>query len=122
MIGDITRLPLATGFAQLVWCHHVLDLVPDDRLALRELQRVLDSEEGELIVSVAEGPEPVTTEFGFANAVMSGIRRSYGADFIERLAGAGLAATRVETGLTASDRLRYALVDEPFYVCRKKES
>lgn len=122
VIGNIMKLPLATGFARIVWCHHVLDLVPDDREALKELTRVLDPEQGELIVSVSEGPEPATTEFGFANAVMSGIRRSYGADFIERLAGAGLTATRVDTGLTPADRLRYGLVDEPFYLCRKKES
>lgn len=121
VIADIMQLPFAAEVAQLVWCHHVLDQVPDDAGALRELRRVLDPKLGELIVSVGENASRATREFGASNKAFSGNRRAYGVDFGERLAAAGFVATRVDAGFTDAEKRRYGLTDEPFYICRRQE-
>jgi len=119
VIGDIMQLPFAAESASLVWCHHVLDQVQDDRLALAELRRVLKSATGDLIVSVGESAEPQTREFGFSDKALSGNRRAYGADFAGRLRAAGFSVQVVNSGLTEADKRQYAVDDERFYVCRK---
>jgi len=121
VIGDIMCLPLASRFAELVWCHHVLDQVQDDGVALQELHRVL-SGTGDLIISVSETALRRTQEFGFADKALSGNRRAYGGDFPGRLTSAGFRVERVDFQLSDSDSRRYAIHDEPFYVCRRDSS
>ena len=119
IIGDMMQLPFAAEFAGLIWCHHVLDQVPDDRVALGELRRIL-SPTGELIVSAGESTVAETREFGFSNKAFSGNRRLYGADFADRLNAAGFSVQKVNWDLSEADRRRYAVDAECFYVCRKK--
>jgi ubiquinone/menaquinone biosynthesis C-methylase UbiE len=40
-VGDATTLPLATSLADLVLCSEVLEHIPDWRIALREIERIL---------------------------------------------------------------------------------
>lgn len=122
VIGDIMRLPFRSQLADLVWCHHVLDQVPDDRVALGELNRVLKSTTGELIISVGEGRLPKTREFGVPDKALSGNRRVYGADFADRLRAAGFIVQVLDGGLSETDRRRYALDSEHFYLCRKDQA
>ena len=119
VMGDIMNLPLASDFAELVWCHHVLDQVPDDRVALSELRRVLKSATGDLIISVGESTLPQTREFGFSDRAFSGNWRTYGSDFADRLSAAGFSVRRVDYSLSETEKRRYALNDERFYLCRK---
>jgi SAM-dependent methyltransferase len=56
MRGDVTALPFPAGSFDLVVCNHVLEHVPDDRMAMRELKRVL-APEGSAILQV-----PVTSK------------------------------------------------------------
>ena len=51
LLSDIMRLPFVDESFELVWCHHVLEQVPDDSAALRELYRMLKAS-GELLISV----------------------------------------------------------------------
>src|SRR5262245_356381 len=118
VIGDIMRLPFASEFAQLVWCHHVLDQVHDDRVALSELRRVL-SVMGDLIISVGESSLPSTREFGFSDKAFSGNRRAYGADFAGIVSAAGFEVERVNYDFSEDDKRRFALNYERFYLCRK---
>ena len=120
VIGDIMRLPFVSESVDLVWCHHVLDQVPDDRVALSELKRVLKSTTGELVISVGESTEPGTREFGFSDKALSGNRRAYGADFAERLGASGFTVEVLESGLGEADKRRYALDSERFYLCRRE--
>jgi SAM-dependent methyltransferase len=119
VIGDIMRLPFTSESANLVWCHHVLDQVPDDHVALGELKRVLKSTGGELIISVGESTLPDTRELGLSDKALSGNRRVYGSDFPERLRAAGFTVEVLDGGLSVTDRRRYALNTEHFYLCRK---
>lgn len=60
--GDITNLAYPDGRFDLVLCNHVLEHVPDDRLAMRELRRVL-APGGRAILQVPLSPVlPATIE------------------------------------------------------------
>jgi hypothetical protein len=117
--ADITRLPFVDESVELIWCHHVLDQVADDRAALRELCRVLIPVAGELLVSVGLTGQEVTQEFGRANMTLSGNRRSYGSDFSERLEQAGFQVTPLTYDLSAEELERYGIYRETLYHCTR---
>jgi len=119
VIADIMQLPFKPESADLVWCHHVLDQVPDDHVALDELKRVLRSTTGDLFVSVGESTSPSTRDLGLSDKALSGNRRVYGTDFPDRLRSAGFIVEVLDGGLGEADRRRYALNSERFYLCRK---
>ena len=113
------RLPFTSALADLVWCHHVLDQVPDDHVALAELKRVLKSGNGELFISVGESTLPETREFGVSDKALSGNRRAYGSDFPDRLRAVGFTVQVLDGDLSEAERQKYALNRERFYLCRK---
>jgi SAM-dependent methyltransferase len=92
---DITDIQYPDGSFDVIFCSHVLEHVPDDRRAMREIRRVLKRGGWSAIqVPVAAGPtreDPSITDpaererlFGQSDHV-----RSYGSDFKDRLEGAG---------------------------------
>ena len=101
MLGSLTDIPLRDDSVDLMVCYHVLEHIPDDRAAMREMARVL-SPGGLALVQVPFRPGTVTDEdpdapeeervrrFGQADHV-----RYYGDDFEDRLVEAGLAFQRV---------------------------
>lgn len=118
LLADIMRLPFADESMDLIWCHHVLDQVEDDRVAMQELFRVLKAE-GELLVSVGLTGRETTQEFHHANKMFSGNRRLYGSDFSERLKEAGFRVTPLAYDLSAEELERYGVYRETFYRCGK---
>jgi SAM-dependent methyltransferase len=100
-LASLTALPLRDGAVDLLVCYHVLEHVPDDRAALREIARVL-SPRGIALIEVpiraavrteedpAAPPEERARRFGQHDHV-----RWYGDDFDDRLSAAGLASVRV---------------------------
>ncbi|MEP6568897.1 MAG: methyltransferase domain-containing protein [Acidobacteriota bacterium] len=119
LCADIARLPIVDDCVKLIWCHHVLEQVEDDRAALQELYRVLDPTGGELIVSVGLSENETTREFGRANMALSGNRRRYGGDFGQRLKQAGFQVTPVTCNLSAGELARYAIYPETLYRCTR---
>jgi SAM-dependent methyltransferase len=119
VLGDVMRLPFVADVADIVWCHHVLEQVTDDHQAMTELKRVLKSRTGQLILSAGMSGDLSTREFGRSEKALSGNRRSYGADLAERLSQVGLVVEQFSYGLKDEPMTRYAIRDEPFYVCRK---
>ncbi|HEV7473572.1 MAG TPA: methyltransferase domain-containing protein [Pyrinomonadaceae bacterium] len=119
LLADLMRLPFASESVELIWCHHVLEQVADDRAAMRELHRVLRNAGGELLVSVGSTGQEKTQEFGSANKMRSGNRRLYGPDFSERLEQAGFHVTPLTYDLSAEEMERYAVYPETFYHCRR---
>jgi len=126
---DITDMPYADRTFDLVICSHVLEHVPQDRAAMREVARVL-KETGTALIMVPFHDAPVTDEdpsitspaerevrFGQHDHV-----RYYGRDIIERLTMAGLRvhAARAEGLLSASQLESEAVTaGETVFICTK---
>ncbi len=100
-LASLTALPLRDSSVDLLVCYHVLEHVPDDCAAMREIARVL-SPRGIALLEVpikggvvteedpSAAPEERARRFGQSDHV-----RWYGDDFDSRLAAAGLASVRV---------------------------
>jgi SAM-dependent methyltransferase len=103
-VADLTDLPLDDGSADLVICNHVLEHIPDDRAALREIRRVLapggvavkqhpiDPNRAETFEdwSVTDPEDRLRTFFQEDHV------RIYGRDFRHRLEESGFAAVETE--------------------------
>ena len=111
VLGSVTAIPLATGSVDMLVCYHVLEHVPDDVAAMRELARVL-APGGVGLVQVpirfgmptdedlsADEAERVR-RFGQHDHV-----RYYGDDFEQRLFDAGLVFTRVSPRSLVGERV-----------------
>lgn len=121
--ADMRRLPIAADSVDLIWCHHVLEHIEDDRAAMRELFRVLRPTTGQLIVSVPMEPGTKTREYGFANNREAGHWRMYGDDFADRLTESGFNSVQlVDYNPSSTDRAQYVINPEHFYICAKREA
>ena len=120
-LADMKYLPIRSNSIDLIWCHHVLEHIDDDRAAIKELHRVLRPRFGELVVSVPMVPATTTDEYGFADPMMSGHWRMYGDDFENRLEESGLTVQAVHFSLPDEDYRRYGFIPERFYVGRKMD-
>lgn len=98
---DITSIDHPDQLFEVIYCSHVLEHVPDDRQAMRELHRILKPDGWAVLMvpitadKTVEDPsitDPAERErlFGQADHV-----RRYGPDFADRLKEAGFAVTVV---------------------------
>lgn len=102
--ADIAELPFVDGSFDLIICSHVLEHVPNDYQALKELYRVLQTD-GEAIILVPQDRErketyndpTITSErgrkkaFGQADHV-----RWYGTDVEEKISSAGFVVSTID--------------------------
>lgn len=106
---DITDIPYPDNFFDVVLCNHVLEHIPDDAKAMRELYRILKPNGWAILqVPVAEKlsqtyenpdithPADRETHFGQLDHV-----RIYGQDYLQRLQNAGF----ITSAITAIDLL-----------------
>ena len=123
MLLDLQRIPVSSDTVDLLWCHHVLEHIEDDAAAMKELNRILRPDTGELVVSVPMNGLHETSEFGFADPKDYGHGRIYGDDFADKLAATGFEVKKVNYQLTDSDAVMFGILeDEPFYLCRKRSA
>lgn len=124
VLADITRAPFRSRVFDLVVASHVLEHIPDDYAAMRELARLLDPH-GVLILLVPLDPNSVTREdpsivdpaerarlFGQPDHV-----RMYGNDFPSRLASAGLDATPIMMSPEDWSRHRVDIANDVIWHC-----
>lgn len=126
---DIQRIPLADNSFDAVICNHLMEHVADDRLAMRELLRILKPGGlGVLLAPVdytrAETFEDDTITDPAERTRLFGQydhRRVYGRDYAERLRSAGFEAEEIDYAarFTAAERRRYAFAADRLYVVRK---
>lgn len=124
--ADLTRLCFRDAVFDWVYCSHVLEHIPADRQAMRELHRVLRPGGTAVIqVPIREGPtyeDPTVTRpedrlavFGQEDHV-----RYYGPDVTERLEDAGFRVTTVRVAdlVTAAEAKRHGLIaDDLLFRC-----
>lgn len=125
---DVTSIPFADNTYDMIYCSHVLEHVPDDRKALRELCRVLKPTGWMLLLipinveKTVEDPSITDPQkrlelFGQDDHV-----RRYGPDVLERIREAGFKVKKVLPGdfLTAEQIVQYATTDDtPLFYCTK---
>ena len=92
---DITAMPFEDASFDFVWCSHVLEHVPDDRKAMREIARILRPN-GIAVIQVplwgaVTREEPLSSASERVKHYFQDDHvRRYGSDIRERLVGAGL--------------------------------
>lgn len=127
--ADITLpLPFPDGRFDAVICSHVLEHIPDDTGAVRQLMRVL-SDDGRLIVLVPVADADDTVEDPIADPAereaaygQSDHVRMYGRDIVERLRSCGLDVDEFSWRDVPPEDAARMRIDEnagDVYVCRK---
>jgi SAM-dependent methyltransferase len=111
LLGSVTEIPLRDGSVDVLVCYHVLEHVPEDRAAMRELARVL-APGGVGLVQVPIRVDPATDE-DLTAGVDERIRRFgqhdhvryYGDDFEQRMVDSGLVFTRTSPRSLLGERV-----------------
>jgi ubiquinone/menaquinone biosynthesis C-methylase UbiE len=122
--GDITRLPFPSASFDGVICSHVLEHIPDDAGAMRELRRVLRPG-GTILIQVPQSGKQHTYEDWSITSAEERIKhfgqedhvRWYGEDLVDRLRVAGL---KVAIESPIEYRQVYGFKDERIYRCQSQ--
>jgi len=120
-LNDIQAVGFADNSFDGVFCVHVLEHIPDDGQALREIHRILKPG-GVAVIMVPFDPSlDATEEWGKPDPRIYNHVRNYAeADFPERLRDFEVEAIRAPEFLTADERERYKIRDtEVVFYCRK---
>ena len=118
LVLDLQALALPDDSVDVVLCNHVLEHVPDDAAALRELHRVLRPGGWAVLQVPINGPTTIEEQPGEDPALRLGRFgqadhvRSYGRDYLGRLRAAGFAVEelRYREDISPRDRRRYGLL------------
>jgi SAM-dependent methyltransferase len=118
--GDLSQTPFADQSFEVWLCSHVLDLVPDDAAAMRELFRVLRPGGVGILDNAMHWDRP-TEDYGGPRARECGHRRRYGTDLPDRLRAVGFEVEVVRSTelLNPSEIERMGTGDRRLLVCRR---
>ena len=128
---DVTALQYADETFDMVICNHVLEHIPDDRAAMREMYRVLrKGGQAILNVPIRKDMDQTLEDFSITDPAQRVVLfgqpdhvRLYGNDYIQRLQEAGFLVEEipfVET-FTHNEQFRYGIVPkEIMFYCTKK--
>ncbi len=126
---DVQDIPLKDNTIDVILCNHIMEHIPDDRRAMRELHRILKPGGwGVVLVPVdytrsetfeddtITDPEERAKIFGQYDHC-----RIYGRDYSERLQSAGFIVEQIEyfKRLSAEQQKLYSLSEETIYIVRK---
>jgi len=122
---NVLNIPYDNDTFDLIICNHVLEHIPEDVAAMKELRRVLKNEgQAILQVPISNISESTFEDFSITNPKDREIIfgqfdhvRIYGLDYIERLAQSGFKVSRINI---ANEYQKYGLnKDEDLFVCEK---
>lgn len=126
---DVQQIPLTDASVDVVICNHLFEHIADDRLAMRELYRVLRPGGWGIMVVPEDRSREVTfeddsiTDPAARTAIFGQYdhRRIYGRDYDHRLEDAGFSVERITpSGLLSSEEMRlYATANDDIVVVRK---
>ena len=126
---DVQHIPLSEESFEVIFANHLLEHVEDDRLAMRELYRIMRRGGWGIMLSPVELEREKTFEddsitdreertriFGQYDH-----RRIYGRDYADRLHEAGFEVEEVDyvKSFSEEEQTRYALRQEILYIVRK---
>lgn len=126
---DVQQIPLLDNSFDVILCNHILEHVPNDKVAMRELHRVLKSGGWGILLSPVErdraetfeddsitDPEERSKIFGQYDH-----RRIYGRDYADRLTESGFKVEAIDYILNFSpkERQQYSLSNEIIYLVHK---
>ncbi len=127
---DVTNIPYGSGKFDLILCNHVLEHVPDDKLAMSELFRVM-KQGGSGIFQVPIDYQRAETYEDFSIVTPKGRLKAfgqhdhvrwYGRDYGDRLRRAGFHVVEDDfvKGFSEKEQYKYGLMDtELIYLCKK---
>jgi SAM-dependent methyltransferase len=118
-LSDAQSLPLLDESIDLIVSIHVLEHLPSDFQAIREICRVL-SPEGVAIVMVPQERREFTLEYYKPNAREHNHYRVYGRDFIERLSSCF--GVSVISANEFAPRKMLEFGSEKLFICKKKQT
>jgi SAM-dependent methyltransferase len=128
--ADITDIPFDAGAFDIVICSHVLEHVPDDRKAMREIFRVLRPGGAAYLMQPVSSAERTDEDLHLTDEAERRRRfgqrdhvRIYGQDFVERAGEAGfdVAVDDYSRSLDPQTVAAHGLSGDPIYVCRKPQ-
>jgi SAM-dependent methyltransferase len=129
---DITEIALPDRCFDVVLCSHILELVPNDRKAIREIFRILHPG-GTAFIQI---PQDEGREITYEDPTVIGAAerdrafgafdhvRIYGRDFLPRLQQAGFDVSIVKHAedLDAATLRQFGLWNDSIYVCRRPDA
>jgi SAM-dependent methyltransferase len=126
---DIAAIPFDDSSFDMVYCSHVLNMLPDDEPAINEIYRILNPG-GSAVIQVPRPEEPETVESPRPSTPQirkglfgdEGMYRRYGLDLGERFCKAGFNVTAVDyfSRFTPMEQLKFGLVKEDIYLLLKE--
>ncbi len=120
--GDLTAMRYADASCDYFLCFHVLEHVPADTVAIKEIVRVLRPGGLGVFQVPIDYSINENIEYGKPNPLETGHVRRYSADgFLNRLAGAGFSVRKVSVAqlFPSIDLERFGMNPEPFYFASK---
>lgn len=124
LLCDLTQMPISDNCFDAVFLFHVLEHIPDDRLALSEIFRLLKPG-GTAVIMVPVNPAlSATEEWGEPRKDLYDHVRDYSSvDFPDRLSAFEVEAVTIRELAPPEEQWRYMIYDhEIVYLCRKPAS
>lgn len=126
---DVQDIPFGDDAFDVIFCNHILEHVGDDRLAMRELYRVMRPGGYGIMLSPVNAAREVTYEDPSVTTPEERLRcfgqpdhlRDYGLDYADRLREAGFRVEETDyfSHFPPEVQKRYGLRDETIYLVRK---